>query len=446
MSFAEIPSTHSHLPESLGTESEGVPSEETLYPRNIRLEVQDPNNPNLQDSLEARFAQTLITQVNVARQLSLHALQNPALSTTETERTQNLSEKDTRLYSHIESIIAFLALGAPEKSSFKKRIEGRSLPEHNYIGLFRSQMLLIHGLLSGDRLHGLIDQKEKQTRGEVGEKEQENIESDFEHYIERINAMASTLLVKGEEETIRVDGDGLVSFLSRRGELDGMMHDVRNPLTYVDGNFQIVQRHPDRYPSIAPQIVDHLKRLATMVDECVNELPEDLSVKELGRMSYEHARGLVGLQEGPEAFEILSHMDEQIGGETTVRFSPSVLKRIVENLITNSQNALRGRPGERIFSMSATLSDNKEYAEFRFDDNGPGYQQTIVENGFVKAADMGIHGYASKDVLSEGTGMSATAVKIAKKFHGQFLPAQRIRRDGTMLPGARTILRLPRKK
>lgn len=99
-----------------------------------------------------------------------------------------------------------------------------------------------------------------------------------------------------------------------------------------------------------------------------------------------------------------------------------------------------------MLSMSIGKSPDGKYYEFRFDDKGEGYPEEILRLGFKEARLQGIHGYQDKQAKSEGTGMAAYKKKIEQLYGGELIPSKRIDKDGTVLPGARTILRLPVEK
>jgi nitrogen fixation/metabolism regulation signal transduction histidine kinase len=107
------------------------------------------------------------------------------------------------------------------------------------------------------------------------------------------------------------------------------------------------------------------------------------------------------------------------------------VRQILNNLVTNSLEALEGRPGARIEIKTQIVDDvpkEGRAAEIAISDNGPGFQRDLIGTVFDPYV-------TSKP---KGTGLGLAIVKKIAEEHGG-----RIEADNLKVGGARVRITLP---
>lgn len=88
---------------------------------------------------------------------------------------------------------------------------------------------------------------------------------------------------------------------------------------------------------------------------------------------------------------------------------------------------------------NSVTSNGTPAIDFIFEDNGPGFPDDIIENGFIE----GFSHWPNAKIQGTGTGMAYDTIIFRENYGGDIIPAKRLDAKGRPIPGARLIVRLP---
>lgn len=228
---------------------------------------------------------------------------------------------------------------------------------------------------------------------------------------------------------IRAQRDAAWGEVARR-----LAHEIKNPLTPIQLSAERL-RHKYLHSMPAPDaevldrathtIVQQVEAMKSMVNDFSEYArPPQMELKPLqpDRLIEE----VVDLYRGNKEVEI----DVELGaGRARVEADSLRIRQVVHNLVKNAIEALEGRPRPRVALVSRiTERDTHAYYELRVQDNGPGFNETMVQHLFEPYI-------TSKP---KGTGLGLAIVKKIIEEHGGIIWAENCGQ------GACVVLQLPK--
>ena len=228
---------------------------------------------------------------------------------------------------------------------------------------------------------------------------------------------------------IRAQRDAAWGEVARR-----LAHEIKNPLTPIQLSAERL-RHKYLHSMPAPDaevldrathtIVQQVEAMKSMVNDFSEYArPPQMELKPLqpDRLIEE----VVDLYRGNKEVEI----DVELGaGRARVEADSLRIRQVVHNLVKNAIEALEGRPRPRVALVSRiTERDTHAYYELRVQDNGPGFNETMVQHLFEPYI-------TSKP---KGMGLGLAIVKKIIEEHGGIIWAENCGQ------GACVVLQLPK--
>jgi len=231
---------------------------------------------------------------------------------------------------------------------------------------------------------------------------------------------AEEALAEAKQELIRRTRLAAIGQVS-----SSIAHDLRNPLGAIRNASYFLRRHvPEErqklieYTEIIEQEVAKADRIITSLLEMARPRPPRKSLVDLGALLDDvlsRTRGLAGVHRRvllePQPFEVLA--------------DPQQLHQVVENIVTNAAEAMKGQ-GE--FTVEARRDDDYDTIVFR--DTGPGVPPEVAENLFepvvtTKASGTGLglaicHQVIEKhqgtiDLVDTGAGGAAFRIRLPRQ-------------------------------
>lgn len=194
---------------------------------------------------------------------------------------------------------------------------------------------------------------------------------------------------KSEQEKIRM--------------FENILHDIRTPLTLIDGPIQLMKENPDAVQQDQLLLMErNSKKLTNLVDELL-----DASKLGRGQFSLEYASGAIN----PFIAEIVSNFvgDAESKGlqftstqkqtETYYSFPSNALEKILSNLISN---AIKHCPAGSAISITSEIANLQLI--LRVSDTGPGIPKDEQHKIFRRF-------FRGKNAAANGTGIGLALVK-----------------------------------
>ncbi len=216
-------------------------------------------------------------------------------------------------------------------------------------------------------------------------------------------------------------------------------HELRNPLTSLHGNLQLLRRRWRDDPTRADDdermatILAQSDRLARLVGRLL-----DVSRAELGRLDLE-------LAESDAATVVRRTVDDASGLSTAHQVTADAPPRVpviwdevrIEQVLANLLgNAIKHTPGGEIRITLATTADDRLRIEVR--DSGPGIPEALLANLFDRYV-RGRPGANGGQPEASGLGLGLYISRLIARAHGGDLSVANAERGG-----ARFLLTLPR--
>jgi nitrogen fixation/metabolism regulation signal transduction histidine kinase len=227
---------------------------------------------------------------------------------------------------------------------------------------------------------------------------------------------------------IRAQRDAAWGEVARR-----LAHEIKNPLTPIQLSAERLRhKYLKKMPAKDAEVLDRATHTIVQQVEAMKTMVNDFS---------EYAR--------PPQMEVKPlHLDRLIDevvdlyrGNKAVRFSVKLgaeqsrveadtlrIRQVVHNLIKNAIEALEGQPQAKVEVITQVLSrDEHPYYEMRVRDNGPGFNESMVQHLFEPYV-------TSKP---KGTGLGLAIVKKIVEEHGGIIWAENCDK------GACVVMQLP---
>ena len=217
-----------------------------------------------------------------------------------------------------------------------------------------------------------------------------------------------------------------------------LAHEIKNPLTPIQLSAErIRRRYLGNMKDMEAQVLDRATHtIVTQVEamrDMVNAFSEyarapeiNISRFELNQLVKEVAY-LYRAQDNQPAVQL--DMDDALG---EVEADKVRVRQLLHNLIRNAMEAMEGQEDGRLdISTRLEMISDKQFAEIRVSDNGPGIDSATMENLFDP--------YVT--TKRKGTGLGLAIVKKLVEEHGGSVMAENLKEGG-----ASVIVRLPVKE
>jgi signal transduction histidine kinase len=191
-------------------------------------------------------------------------------------------------------------------------------------------------------------------------------------------------------------------------------HELRSPLTALRGELEVARRRDrsgEEYRRVLDSALEEVDRLARLVDDLLMLARADAGAAPArprdARLATVAARVVERL--APSAHERGVELALDAGSDTTGRFDPDLMERLLWNLV---ENALRYTPRGGRVAVGAYARG--EELELVVDDTGPGIpadMRTLVFDRFYRADDSRTQGPES------GTGLGLSMVRSIARAH-----------------------------
>lgn len=255
--------------------------------------------------------------------------------------------------------------------------------------------------------------------------------------------------------------------ISSMDELQGIIgskihdvtHDVRNVLTATIGFLQLVQR--DKAPN--PHFIDRINQSIEQLDESVEQQVATIAE------TFEFPKQFLSIRQIKQAFEryaipvltsqeySLQNCSLEIGEYVPEEVKVEWSRQWAGGLFTNlAQNAARAYEALKLTDHEAAdpwvrvrigVSPDNQNLEIAFENNGTRCPPGIIEQGFIRASDLKVHGYGGSErvrklIRSTGSAMRRYAA-IMKDYYKGGLRAENITEAQGQIIGTRIVVSVP---
>lgn len=191
-----------------------------------------------------------------------------------------------------------------------------------------------------------------------------------------------------------------------------MVHDLRNPLTIVQGSAELLAEDLDAAPPPIHQLIKMIQTSNAQCLELVNRIL-DVQMLEAGELTVErqpiHLAAFIreiSAPLGALADQKQQTLTIEISSDMPpVRADPKLLQRILQNLIGN---ALKFTPKQGTIQVSAQRI--QDVSQICIKDDGPGIAPDLAERLFQK--------FATGSSRQRGSGLGLAFCKLAVEAHG----------------------------
>jgi nitrogen fixation/metabolism regulation signal transduction histidine kinase len=234
---------------------------------------------------------------------------------------------------------------------------------------------------------------------------------------------------------IRAQRDAAWGEVARR-----LAHEIKNPLTPIQLSAERLRhKYLDDMPEKDAEVLDRATHTIVQQVEAMKSMVNDFSEyarppqMELKPLKPDTLIGeIVDLYRGTQevGFEIdLSAKDARIEAD------PLRIRQVVHNLVKNAVEALEGKKQGKISLVSSVRSrDDHPYYELRVQDNGPGFEEAMIQQLFEPYV-------TSKP---KGTGLGLAIVKKIVEEHGGIIWAENCDKGACMVVQLPMLLDLTR--
>ncbi len=217
-----------------------------------------------------------------------------------------------------------------------------------------------------------------------------------------------------------------------------LAHEIKNPLTPIQLSAErIRRRYLSKMKDMEAQVLDRATHtIVTQVEamrDMVNAFSEyarapEIHISRFGlNQLVKEVAYLYRAQDNQPAVQL--DMDEALG---EVEADKVRIRQLLHNLIRNAMEAMEGQEDGRLdISTRLDMISDKQYAEIRVSDNGPGIDSATMENLFDP--------YVT--TKRKGTGLGLAIVKKLVEEHGGTVMAENLKAGGACI-----IVRLPVKE
>ena len=220
-------------------------------------------------------------------------------------------------------------------------------------------------------------------------------------------------------------------------------HDLQEPLRKIEAfSSRLQQRYSDKLEDEGNQYVERMQVAATRMRTLINDLLSysRLSSNELKREKCDLNKITKGILDDLEIKISETNATINIGELPTIEGSPTLLRQLIQNILTNSLKFQR-EGVEPVIKITAEIHQSpppslkeasKPYCEIVISDNGIGFEQKHADQifGIFKR----LHGRSAYD----GTGIGLATCRKVVERHGGTIKAY-----GTPNVGAEFHIKIP---
>ncbi len=217
-----------------------------------------------------------------------------------------------------------------------------------------------------------------------------------------------------------------------------LAHEIKNPLTplllaiqQLDKTFDKYRDRPEVYRSLVSDVVeivteevDTLRKLVKEFSEFARLPSPDTKARDLSDFVEQT------LQSNPQ-FQEAGEIHWQGGPEAWVRLDPSLLRRVLVNIVQNAIEAAQGCAADPVVAVAVETDPGQGVAHVLVRDNGPGLTDEQIERLFEPY-------FTTKE---KGTGLGLAIVKKIVLDHGGRIALTN--REGAQGGGAEARITLP---
>ncbi len=213
-----------------------------------------------------------------------------------------------------------------------------------------------------------------------------------------------------------------------------LAHEIKNPLTPIQLSAERLRRkYLQTMPAKDAEILDRATHTIVQQVEAMKSMVNDFS--EYARPPKVELKSLEADSLLDEVVELYRGVDQAVEFQAElnaqgarVEVDPLRVRQMVHNLLKNAREAVADQGDGRVVLITQQITnDDRPFYEVRIEDNGPGFNEAMMENLFEPYV-------TSKP---KGTGLGLAIVKKIVEEHGGNLWAE------NLAVGARLVVQLP---
>lgn len=213
-----------------------------------------------------------------------------------------------------------------------------------------------------------------------------------------------------------------------------LAHEIKNPLTPIQLSAERLRRkYLQTMPEQDAEVLDRATYTIVQQVEAMKAMVNDFS--EYARPPKVEFKALEADSLIDEVVDLYRGLDQTVGfkaelnaGGVRVEVDPLRIRQMVHNLVKNAQEAVADRAnGMVLLTTARIMHDEGAYYEMRIEDNGPGFNESMMEHLFEPYV-------TSKP---KGTGLGLAVVKKIVEEHGGNIWAE------NLAAGACLVVQLP---
>jgi len=173
--------------------------------------------------------------------------------------------------------------------------------------------------------------------------------------------------------------------------LSGIVHEIKNPLTYIDSNISYIRDTLIKYPitdtKIQASICEALDDVSTGVNH-LNELTAAYKLASEGKLETESSvfdmrreiEMMLDVTKNEYKYDMV--VEFLPGDPLHIEGFPGQIRQVILNLLTNSFRAIRRKHTPEMGHIEIRLSQTNDYAQVSIVDNGDGISPDVLEHIF----------------------------------------------------------------
>lgn len=223
------------------------------------------------------------------------------------------------------------------------------------------------------------------------------------------------------------------AFARERRFIADASHELKTPLTVINGNAQMLQRWADRDPALRAEAMETIRSESASMARVINAMltlaktddAEALSLEPVSLAAVLHDAS-AGLRPAAERKGLT--LEVRCDTDATVRGEPGLLRQLITNL---TENAIKFTQSGRV---TLTLERAGALAHITVSDTGPGIPEEALPHVFERF----FRADPARSRTVEGTGLGLAVVRNIVRVHGG-----EIRAENSSEGGAAFVVELP---
>jgi signal transduction histidine kinase len=223
------------------------------------------------------------------------------------------------------------------------------------------------------------------------------------------------------------------AFARERRFIADASHELKTPLTVINGNAQMLQRWADRDPALRAEAMETIRSESASMARVINAMltlaktddAEALSLEPVSLAAVLHDAS-AGLRPAAERKGLT--LEVRCDTDATVRGEPGLLRQLITNL---TENAIKFTQSGRV---TLTLERAGALARITVSDTGPGIPEEALPHVFERF----FRADPARSRTVEGTGLGLAVVRNIVRVHGG-----EIRAENSSEGGAAFVVELP---